>query len=122
MSLHLSVSHSVHRGEGSLSGRSPPGTETPSLDRDPLPGQRPPPWTETPQTETPLDRDPTGQTPHPWTETPRQRPLDREPRTETPLGREPPYGNERAVRILLECILVYFMPLYFRYLKKSWEV
>ena len=26
---------------------------------------------------------------------------------ETPLGQRPPYGNERAVRILLECILVH---------------
>ena len=51
----------------------------PPPDRDP-PGQRPPlPWTETslPWTKTSL----------PWTET-------------------PPYDNERAVRILLECILV----------------
>ena len=46
------------------------------------PGQRPPPWTET---------YPPGQRPPPWTET----------WTETP-----PYGNERAVRILLECILI----------------
>ena len=32
-----------------------PWTETPPLDRDPSPGQRPPPH---PQTETPLDREP----------------------------------------------------------------
>ena len=43
----------------------------------------------------------TGQRP-PWTETP------------TPLWTEtlPPYGNERAVRILLECILVFELKLY----------
>ena len=58
------ISHSVHGGRGSLSG------EGGLPDRD-LPGQRPPPWTETPS----LDRDPL-------------------------------YGKERAVRILLECILV----------------
>ena len=62
-------------------------------------------------TETPLDRDPPGQRP-PWSETPSgQRP----PRTETPPEQKPPGqnppgtedGNERAVRILLECILVW---------------
>ena len=67
-----------------------------------------PPWTETPQTETPLDSD------SPWTEIPLDRdipvqsppprdtgtpfctetPLDRDPLTETPL---------------LECILVYVL-------------
>ena len=47
------------------------------------------PWTETPWTENPL-----------WTEIP--------PDREHPhsLNRNPPYGNERAVRILLEWILV----------------
>ena len=55
------------------------------LDRDP-PGQRPS-WTESPWTETPLDRDPAGQR-FPldrdslWTETP----LDRDPLTEIPSG------------------------------------
>ena len=44
-----------------------PWTETP-LDRD-LPRQRPPPLTETHWTEIPLDRDPQAETP--WTETPR---------------------------------------------------
>ena len=39
----------------------------------------------------------------PWTETP----LDRDPRIETSsLDRDPPYGKKRAVSILLECILV----------------
>ena len=61
---------------------APPWTETPSLVRDP-PGQR------TPQTETPH-----GQRP-PW-----QRPLDRDPL----------YGKERAVCILLECIPDFMIP------------
>ena len=75
--LHLSVSHSVHRegppGQRLLLDRDSSWTETP-LDRDF-------PWTETPWTETP------------WTET---------PWTETPLNRDPLYGNQWAVRILLE--------------------
>ena len=58
--------------------RPSPWTETLPLDRDPPPGQRPSPWTET----LPLDRDPpTGQRPSPWTET---LPLDRDPQQETP--------------------------------------
>ena len=70
------VCHSVHRGRGLCPGGLP--------DRDPL-------WTEIP-----LDRD------HPDGEPAEQRPPDRTPpRAETPL-----YGGERAVRILLECILV----------------
>ena len=108
MFLHLSVNHSVHRGGGGLCLGDPPGQRHPP-DRDPpdrdTPGQRPP-WTETPldrnppppdrdpQTETPMDRDPQTETPQTQT-----------PRTETP----PPYGNERAVRILLECILVLYV-------------
>ena len=65
-------------------GQRPPSTET-TLYRD-HPRQR------LPSTETTLDRD------HP-----RQRP----PSTETTLDRDPhPYGKERAVCILLECILV----------------
>ena len=78
-------------------GQRPPGQRPPGdplerpLDRDLL-GQRPteqrPPWTETPWTETP------------WRETPLDRDL---------LGqRSPLYGKERAVRILLECILVFY--------------
>ena len=57
MFSEASVSHSVHRGQ-----------EVYLLDRDPR-------QTETPWTETPLDRDP------PWTETPwdRDPPLDRHP-------------------------------------------
>ena len=88
-----------------------------------LPGQRSPDrdshWTETPTGQRPpLDRDPL------WTEgqrspsyrTERQRvspgqrpPRQRTPWTETPSRQTPPYGNERAVRILLECILVYVL-------------
>ena len=71
MFLHLSVSHSVHRGVS---------------------------LTETPLIETPRDRNPSGQRPHlNWD------PLDRDPA----LDRDPLYGKERAVRILLECILVF---------------
>ena len=33
-------------------------------------------------------------------------PLDRDPPDRDPPDRDPPYGNERAVRTLLECILV----------------
>ena len=72
-----------------------------SLDRDPLPGQGLPPWTETPLPgqgpppwiETPLP----GQRPSPWIETPLsgQRPsfLDRDlpPWIETPPLPEPPW-------------------------------
>ena len=61
--LHLSVSHSVHRGRG-------------------FPNREPP------QTEIPLNRDP------PW--------------TETPQDRDPLYAKERALRIQLECILVFW--------------
>ena len=77
-----------------------PSTETPRQrplppDRDPSPQDRDP---LPPQTETPS---PKTETPSPQTETPRTDP----PWTET----NPPspfYGNEQAVRILLECILV----------------
>ena len=93
MFLHLSVRHSVKRGEGGLYQRDrdpwteiplrqrPPWTETPWIE---TPGQRPPrqrpprqrpPWTETPWTETP------------WTETP---PQTETSRTETQLDRDPP--------------------------------
>ena len=108
-------------------------TETHPLDRHP-PGQRPP-QTETsldrdPRDRDPLDRDPLGQRPPgqrpPWRD--RQTPLDRDPPGQRPPGQRPPrdkdpsgqrppgqkhlldkdtlYGKERAVLILLECILV----------------
>ena len=81
-----------------------PWTETllPQTEPPPNPGRDFPPWTETPP-----DRDP------PRTETPPpdRDPPARDPRTESPLDRDPPgqrtpYGNDRAVAILLECILV----------------
>ena len=100
MFLHLSASHSVHIlslvpcsfWEGSLSRRVSPQTQTPrqnppktqTPDRD-LPGQRSP-WTEISLDRDPLNREAPGKRP-PWTET-------------------PPYGKERAICILLECILV----------------
>ena len=67
-----------------LPDRNSPWTETP---RQRPPGQRP-------QTESPLDRDPPGQRPT-W--------------TESPLYTDPLYGKERAVCILLECSLVFFV-------------
>ena len=83
-----------------------PRTETP-LDRDPL--RQRPLWTEThqietPRTETPMDRDPLDRDP-----------LEKDPAVQRPPGQRPPgqrplpplYGKERAVRILLECILVF---------------
>ena len=69
-------------------------TETPSL------------WTETTSlwTET---RSLCTETPSLWTETPQTK---TPPPTETPLPhRDCPYGNERVVRILLDCILVHFI-------------
>ena len=103
MFLHLSVILFM----GGLCQGDPPGWRLPGQR---LPGQRPP-----------LDKDPLEQRPpgqrHPWTET---HPLDRDPppgQRPTPLDRDPPetsrtetspppYGSERAVGILLECILV----------------
>ena len=95
MFLHLSVSHSVHRG-GEYLGRytPPPGQLHP-------PGQVHSLGRYTPQADTP----PRAGTP-PWTGTP--------PRQVHPLSRYTPSeqcmlgdtGNKRAVRILLECILV----------------
>ena len=71
--------------------RDPPGQRTPLGHR--CPGQRPP-------DRDPLDRDPRGLR-SPWTQT---------PWTETPRQRPPPDRNPamvaRALRILLECILV----------------
>ena len=83
MFLHLSVSHSVHRGEW----QTPPRADTP-LPREqtpPPPGADTPPRTDTPQTDTPR------------TDTPEQL------TAQLMLGDT---GNKRAVRILLECILV----------------
>ena len=95
----------------------PPWTETPP-DRD-LPWQRLL-WTETPLNRDPsgqrppdrdpLDRDPSGQRPlwteTLWTEIPRERPPGQRPPDRDPLHRDTLYSKERAVFILLECILV----------------
>ena len=80
--FYTCVSFCSQLGGGSLSGRPPrqrpPQTDCPCTENLPdPPGQRPP----------------SGQRPS------RQRP--------TPLNRDPPHNNERAVRILLECIFVY---------------
>ena len=93
--IFTGIYDSVHRGRG-VSVR-----ETPSRQR--------PPWTETPWKETPrqrpLDREHPGHRPPRTENTPDIDPLDRDPQTETPPppDRDPPV---RAVRILLECILV----------------
>ena len=129
MFLHLSVSHSVHRGGGGTWAGTPPG-------RYPLAGTPPwagtshgqvqPSWAGTPQAGTPLGR----HTPTPWASTP---PWQVHPLAGTPPGRYTPpagtppspgrytpragtappeqcmlgdTGNKRTVRILLECIFV----------------
>ena len=85
------VCHSVHRGEGALSGRPPLDRDPPPPDRGPL--DRDPPGQRHPWTETPLDRNPPlpGQRPLP----PGQRPPppDRypHPQTETPPDRDSPW-------------------------------
>ena len=63
-------------------------------------GRRGFPWQRLPhRTGISKGRDPPDRDPHPWTENPPDR---------DPLGRDssPLYGKERAVRTLLECILV----------------
>ena len=83
MFLHLSVSHSIHRGKGVL--QNPPG-QTP-LDRHPqtdTPGQTQPlgrhnPWADTTPGQTqPLGRNPPGRNP------PGRHPLGRHPQADTP--------------------------------------
>ena len=80
--------------------------------RDPLPGQRPS-WTDTPWTETlldrhPLDRDPPGQRP-PWTKNPQ----DREP-----LQHRPPWTEINPVnRITDKCKNITFSQLRLRAVK-----
>ena len=94
-------SRSLSRGVSIPGGsvRETPWTETPQTD----PRTETAPWTETPlRQRPPLQTLPPGQRPPSDRDPPdRDCPLDRDPRTETP-----PYGNGRAVRILLECILV----------------
>ena len=82
-----------------------PCEQTPPRSRHPL-GSRHPPWEQTPPgADTPL-----------WEQTPpEQTPLTPPPPGGDPLGADPPPGhcmlgntvNKRAVRILLECNLVY---------------
>ena len=101
MFLHLSVSHSVHRGGGSTwAGTSPSGRYTPQA-------RTLPPWVGTQPGHIPSPRQV-----HPRAGTP--------PRQVQPTGRYTPPGrytpragsvcwdtvNKRAVRIPLECILV----------------
>ena len=125
MFLHLSVSHSVHRGlPQCMLGypprtRHPPGPGTPQS-RHPLgtdiPQSRHPPGPDTPRPGTPQSRCPPEQTPPPTgPDTPQTRyPSEQTPpRADTPPSRHPPEQcmlgdtvNKRAVSILLECNLV----------------
>ena len=59
-----------------------------------------PPWTETPPVRDPLDKDPRDSDP-----------LDGDPLDRDTSGQRPPtlYSKELAIRILLQCILVYLM-------------
>ena len=81
-------------GQTSLDA-DPPGLGRPPLDADPQ-GWADPPWMQTPQgwVDPPGCRPPSGLGRPPWMQTPW-------------LDRPPPHTvNKRAVRILLECILV----------------
>ena len=112
--LHLSVSHSVHRGDGvsgTPSGQTPPGrhptryklpADTPwqaadtSLVRHPL--------ADTPLADTPYPRQtPPGQTPPGQTLPGGQPPREVTSQADTP---SPQRSLQRTVRILLECFLV----------------
>ena len=85
--------------------RDPPWTETPLGQRPP--GQRHPPERDPPGQRPTLDRDPhPKQRPPPQTETPTP---DRDPPGQRPPDRDPLDGNRRAVRIILECILVLYI-------------
>ena len=100
MFLHLSVNHSVHGGgRGTLAG-TPHWAGTP-------PGRYTTPWAGTPPNRytSPQAGKPPGRYP-PWADTPPGQ-------VHPPPGRYTPPGNacwdtvnKRAVRILLECILV----------------
>ena len=92
--LHLSVSHSVHRGVSASvrDGIHPPGKQTTPRSRHPSGSRHPRPEADTPRKQT-------------------------APRSRYLLGsRHPPpaqcmlgdMGNKRVVRILLECILVVY--------------
>ena len=101
MFLHVSVSHSVHRGvSASVHAGIPPQEETPRADT---------PRADTPQKQTPhLEQTPPrsrhppgGQTP-PWEQIPPQEQAP--PPVQSMLGDT---VNTRVVRILLECNLVW---------------
>ena len=87
MSLHLCVSHSVHRG---VSTSVHAGIHTP-------------PWAETPWADTPTSR----QTPRAWAWT-RTPPRQRSPWADTPSPSPSRPLLLRTVRILLECIMVFY--------------
>ena len=117
--VFIPVCHSVHRGEGGLP--TPTHRQTCRGWVDPPPRCRPtlgrPPPIGRPGGvgQTPLDADPpvarpggVGQTPPPDADPLRQSPLDADPppRQSPPPPRDTSTLNKRAVRILLECILV----------------
>ena len=133
------VCHSVHRGvSASVHAGIPPGADTPPEQRPPQ-EQTPPehtfPRSRPPQSIHPPEQTPPEHTPprsrHPPEHTPpRADPLEQIPpqsrhptkadtplpRADTPLREQTPPGsrlrhtvNERPVRILLECILVFFL-------------
>ena len=136
MFLHLSVSHSVHREEG-VPGQVPPWAGTPpwqvhpswagTLQAGTPPWQVHPSWAGTLQAgTTPCQVHPQqvhlpGTPPGSYTFLGRYSPSRYTPWTGTPPGQVPPTPgrytpgnacwdmvNKRAVRILLECILVIF--------------
>ena len=129
--LHLSVSHSVHRGDvvsGTPSGQTPPGRhptryklpadtpwQAPPADTShPYPGQTPSPADTSPVRHPPgrhsPSRHPLPQIDTTWTDTP----WSDTPPVDNRLGKSPPRQTppspqrslQRTVRILLECFLV----------------
>ena len=97
MYLHLSVGQSVHRADVCLCAccdTHPPGADTP-LGAD-TPKDQTPPIADTPEDQTPTRADTHGSRHPPGADT---------PPVHCMLG---DLGNKRAVRVLLECILVYF--------------
>ena len=105
MFLHLCVIQFT--GVGFWGGGRPPGCRPP-LDADPLGLGRPPEVGQTSQGWVdPLDADPPGWADPPGCNPPPQG-LDRPPLMQAHLGWAHPHtANKRAVRILLECILVF---------------
>ena len=104
MFLHLFVSHSVHRGclPQCMLGYTRPSRQTPPQDRHPQGADSPPPGADSPPgADTPVGADTTPGSRHTlWQQTP---PGADAPPAQCMLGDT---GNKRAVRILLECILV----------------